>query len=119
MVRCSELGIGAFRITSQLAPLATHPVSGFDIEGLPEAPAILAAFSKVRDLSRAKDVRLSFHPDQFVVLNSESPATVASSVHEMEHQARMARLTGAEALTCMLEGVWEEKKGPWSGSRAG
>ena len=99
IVRCRELGIGAFRITSQLVPLATHPLSGFNIDELPEAEEIRATFARARDLSTSLDIRLSFHPDQFVVLNSESPATVASSAQEIEHQARIAGLVGAEALT--------------------
>lgn len=97
--RCALLGIGAFRITSQILPLATHPSSGYTVESLPDAPAILAAFERAKALARTLDVRLSFHPDQFVVLNSESPDVVASSVQEMEHQARIATLVGAEALT--------------------
>jgi UV DNA damage endonuclease len=99
IVRCAELGIGAFRITSQMVPLATHPVSGFDLDDLPGAGAIHEALSAARSLSASHDVRLSFHPDQFVVLNSESQATVVSSVREMEHLARIAGLVGAEALT--------------------
>lgn len=96
---CGALGIGAFRITSQIAPLATHPVSGYDIEDLPDAGPIIAAFTRAKEAARTADIRLSFHPDQFVVLNSESPSTMASSVRELEHQARVADLVGAEALT--------------------
>ncbi len=97
--RCGTLGIGAFRITSQIIPLATHPVTGYDIEDLPNAVLIMGALRRARVLARANDIRLSFHPDQFVVLNSESSATVASSIRELEHQARIAELVGAEALT--------------------
>jgi UV DNA damage repair endonuclease len=43
--------------------------------------------------------RLSFHADQFVVLNSESDRVVASSVTDLAHQAAVARMIGAEALT--------------------
>lgn len=99
ITRSAELGIGAFRITSQIIPLATHPVSGYDLDSLPDADAIHSAFAKVRSLALTKDVRLSFHPDQFVVLNSQSESTVAASVREMEHHARVAGLVGAEALT--------------------
>jgi UV DNA damage endonuclease len=99
IIRCAELGIGAFRITSQMVPLATHPLSGFDLDDLPDAAAINSALSSARAIATRTDIRLSFHPDQFVVLNSESAATVAASVREMEHLARLAGLVGAEALT--------------------
>lgn len=99
VVSCSELGIGAFRINSQLMPLATHPVSGYRIEDLDGSHDIIHAFDRAREAAKTHDIRLSFHPDQFVVLNSESEAVVASSVREMTHQAEVALITGAEALT--------------------
>lgn len=99
ITRCAELGIGAFRVTSQLLPLATHPVGGYGLLDLPEGARIAQAFSEARELSRKYDVRLSLHPDQFVVLNSERADVVASSVSEMEHQAAVATLIGGEALT--------------------
>lgn len=97
--RCAELGIRAFRVTSQILPLATHPVSGYELASLPDGEAATRELVRARDLARDRDVRLSLHPDQFVVINSESPTVVASSVTEMEHQATVARLIGAEALT--------------------
>lgn len=97
--RCAETGIGAFRITSQLLPLATHPVSGYSVDDLPDFEAIRARFEDARKAAGARDIRLSFHPDQFIVINSESPRVVASSVAEMNHQAMVAGMIGAEALT--------------------
>src|SRR5215213_6173353 len=32
--RCHELGIGAFRVNSQVLPLATHPITGYILEQL-------------------------------------------------------------------------------------
>jgi UV DNA damage endonuclease len=97
--RCASLGIGAFRITSGMMPLVTHPASGYSIESLPDALSILSELERARVLSRQLDIRLSFHPDQFVVLNSESEAVVTSALKEMEHHALIANLIGAEALT--------------------
>lgn len=99
VAKCSELGIGAFRITSQFMPLATHPVSGYTPADLPHWTEIRAKLTTAANAARNRGVRLSFHPDQFVVLNSESDQVVASSVTELEHQALVARMIGAEALT--------------------
>lgn len=99
VARCSELGIGAFRITSQFMPLATHPESGYQPEDLPGWELIQQALADAKTAARKHDVRLSFHPDQFVVLNSESERVVAVSLVEMEHQAKVADLVGAQALT--------------------
>ncbi len=51
--------------------------------------ARLAALGrKARDL----DIRLSFHPSQFVVLNSPDPELVAKSVWDLKSQAEMLDL---------------------------
>jgi UV DNA damage endonuclease len=99
MDRCRVLGIGAFRINSQILPLATHPVSGYTLPDLDRDGAIAHAFRAAGALARAYDVRLSFHPDQFVVLNSETPRVVAASVDEMRAQGEIATLVGADVLT--------------------
>ncbi|PCC75305.1 UV-damage endonuclease [Nannocystis exedens] len=96
---CAEHRIGAFRISSQLFPLATHPEVGYALEELPTWSGVERRLAAVRELARAKDVRLSFHPDQFVVPGSASPAVVESSLAELEHHGRMAELVGAEQIT--------------------
>jgi UV DNA damage endonuclease len=103
--RCHELGIGAFRVNSQVAPLATHPVSGYALDDLDPADAIRRAWAAAGALARERGVRLSFHPDQFVVLNSEREEVVASSVRELEHQAALAELIGADVLCLHVGGV--------------
>ncbi len=95
---CHTLGIGAFRINSQILPLGTHPVSGYSLEQLDPAGGIRARFGTARERSRELGIRLSFHPDQFVVLNSERDAVVESSLQEMEFQAQVAELVGADTV---------------------
>ena len=96
--RCHELGIGAFRVNSQVLPLATHPITGYSLERLDPSGAIAGAFEWAGALARAYDVRLSLHPDQFVVLNSERDLVVRSAVQELEHQARIAEMIGADVI---------------------
>ena len=96
--RCHELGIGAFRVNSQVLPLATHPVTGYTLEQLDPPGAIAGAFEWAGALARAYDVRLSLHPDQFVVLNSEREPVVQSAVQELELQASVAAMIGADVI---------------------
>jgi UV DNA damage endonuclease len=95
---CSGLGIGAFRMNSQILPLATHPESGYRLQELDPGGTIEEAFRAAGTLARTRDVRLSFHPDQFVVLNSARPEVVDSAVGELEHQAYVAELVGADPI---------------------
>jgi UV DNA damage endonuclease len=95
---CRRLGIGAFRINSQILPLSTHPQSGYRLPGIDPDGSIEAAFREAGEAARAADIRLSFHPDQFVVLNSEREAVVDSSLGELDYQAAVAELVGADVI---------------------
>ena len=107
--RCSELGIGAFRMSSQILPLATHPVSGYTLESLDADGVIRRSFASAGELARLLDVRLSFHPDQFVVLNSIREEVVAASILELDAQARLGELVGAETITLHVGGMTDGK----------
>jgi UV DNA damage endonuclease len=103
--RCDALGIGAFRINSQILPLGTHPVSGYTLAALDDGAAIETAFAGIAPLARARDVRLSFHPDQFVVLNSDRESVRDASIQELEFQAGVAELVGADTVTLHVGGA--------------
>jgi UV DNA damage endonuclease len=96
--RCHQLGIGAFRITSQLLPLATHPLSGYTLDRLDPSGGIAGALAYAGALAQAYDIRLSLHPDQFVVLNSEREPVVRSGTQEMELHGEVAELVGADVI---------------------
>ena len=51
-------------------------------------------FAPIGELARKNDVRLSFHPDQFVVLASDRPEVVNKSIEEFEYHVDMARFMG-------------------------
>jgi UV DNA damage repair endonuclease len=51
-------------------------------------------FRPIGETARANDIRLSFHPDQFVVLASDRPEVVNKSIEEFEYHASMAAWMG-------------------------
>jgi UV DNA damage repair endonuclease len=51
-------------------------------------------FAPIGECARANDVRLSFHPDQFVVLASDREEVVNKSIEEFEYHVDMARWMG-------------------------
>lgn len=104
-----RLGIGAFRIMSPLFPRMTHPDVGYNLEDLPDAESIARNMADVRDFARARDIRLSFHPDQFVVLSSPHAHVIGSSVRELEYQAFLADLTGADVINIHAGGAYGDK----------
>lgn len=51
-------------------------------------------FKPLGETARANDVRVSFHPDQFVVLASDREEVVNQSIEEFEYHVDMARWMG-------------------------
>ena len=94
-----RLGIGAFRILSPLFPRMTHPAVGYRLEDLPSAPRIQTHLATVKDMAHSHHVRLSFHPDQFVVLSSPNPQVYQSSLRELLYHGMLTDLVGAEVIT--------------------
>jgi UV DNA damage endonuclease len=106
-----ENGIGAFRILSPLFPRFTHPEVGYLLEDLPDAETILKNFKKVKDFREQHDIRLSFHPDQFIILSSPHEKVVANSIRELEYQGMLADYIGAELINIHGGGAYGDKRG--------
>ena len=96
---CAERGIFAFRVTSGLLPLYTHPVARYRLTEHRRGARLRERLAGVGKLASELGVRLSFHPDQFVVLGSVNESTIAASIAELEYQAECAELLGADQLT--------------------
>ncbi len=107
---CARNQIGAFRVKSEIFPLRTHPVSGYELDELPEWTKIHSLFEKSRLFAGENNIRLTFHPDQFVVLNSPHPEVVINSIGELEHHGEMAELLGADVINIHAGGVYGDKR---------
>jgi UV DNA damage endonuclease len=96
-------GIDMYRMSSDLAPYATHP-------DMPQFHGMIK--ESVRELqetgrkARELGLRLSFHPSQFVVLNSPDAELVRKSVWDLSAQAEMLDLMelGPEAVVVIHVG---------------
>lgn len=107
---CQRLGIGAFRIMSPLFPRMTHPQVGYELDDLPEAEDIARSLAAAKAFAAAHDIRLSFHPDQFVVLSSPHVHVVENSVRELQYHAFLADLVGADVINIHAGGAYGDKK---------
>lgn len=104
---CSSQGIGSFRVNSRILPLWTHPRLGYDAQQLGEE--IVSAFIDCGGLARRTNTRITFHPDQFVVLNSPRPEVVDSAIAELEYQAEVAGWLGADVINVHGGGGYGDK----------
>ncbi len=89
--------IHMYRMSSDLAPYATHPDMPQFHSMVRESAGDLALLGR---LAREADIRLSFHPSQFIVLNSENEELTQKSMADLDSQAEMLDLMecGPEAM---------------------
>jgi UV DNA damage endonuclease len=100
---CDRHDIRMYRMATALAPYASHP----DLPQFRDAPARCAGrLAAVGARARALGIRLSTHPGQYTVLNSEDERTRSLAVEELEVQAELldAMGLGPEAVVVLHVG---------------
>ena len=101
-------GLLFFRIGSDIVPFASHEVNTF-----PWQTHFAAEFRAIGDYIKAHGMRISLHPDQFVVLNSPNPDIVRRSIAELVYQGSMLELMGLDStakLQIHLGGLYGDRE---------
>ncbi len=106
---CAGHGIGCFRVNSQILPLKTHPQLGYNMDELPDHEEIVGLFTDCGQFAATHGLRTCFHPDQFVVLNSQRSEVVTASLAELEYQAEVAQWIGADVINIHAGGAFGDK----------
>lgn len=82
------------RFGSDILPAYTHDVGNW-VYREPTMRALMEnGFSKIGAIARQYDVRLSFHPGQYCVLNSVNEGTYYRAIAEFEYHVEMMRMMG-------------------------
>ena len=82
------------RITSDMLSFYTHEDWQPFWQSTNTQDSLARWFAPLGETARQNNVRLSFHPDQFVVLASDRPDVVNKSIEEFEYHVDMARWMG-------------------------
>ena len=82
------------RITSDMLSFYTHDAYTDFWQDSNTQMLLAKWFAPLGETARQNDVRLSFHPDQFVVLASDRDEVVNKSITEFEYHCDMARMMG-------------------------
>lgn len=93
----ASAGLSFYRMSSDLAPYLTHPdMPQFHAQIEECAPELHA----LGERARAQGLRLSFHPSQYILLNSPDAQLVTKSVDDLVGQAQIldAMSLGPEAV---------------------
>ncbi|MHC2990983.1 UV damage repair endonuclease UvdE [Pontibacter sp. HJ8] len=85
-------GLLFFRLTSDLVPFASHAINTYNWQD-----HFKPTLRQLGDYIRSHNMRISMHPDQFVVLNSPNANTVKNSIAELVYQGTILDLMGLDA----------------------
>jgi UV DNA damage endonuclease len=107
---CHKNKIGSFRVNSRILPLKTHPDFGYEINSLAQAEDIISAFMLCGTRAEEYGIRLTFHPDQFVLLSSPNKDITRKSIQELEYQAEVCEWIGADVINIHGGGGYGDKK---------
>ena len=82
------------RISSDILPVYTHRDWSYFWRRGDVVRVCEQSFLEIGRLARLRNVRLSMHPGQFVVLASDNEGIVQRSIEEFEYHTNMARWMG-------------------------
>ena len=101
-----RIGVDMYRMTASLAPYATHPEIGLRPEFAHQVEDCAEELAALGARANELGLRLSTHPGQYVVLNSETPEVQAGAIRDLELQAQLldAMGVGPEAVVVLHVG---------------
>jgi UV DNA damage endonuclease len=97
-----------FRITSDLIPFASHPVNRF-----PWQEFFSSEFQTLGRFIRDHKMRISMHPDQFVLISAPDEGVRERSMRELAYHAAVLDLLGLDAqakLQIHIGGVYGDRE---------
>lgn len=100
-------GLLFFRMSSDLIPFASHPICNVNWQ-----QHFKGTFEKIGRYIKSHNLRISMHPDQFVVLNSPKPEIVQNSIAELTYQCAVLdvmQLDASAKLQIHGGGVYGDK----------
>ncbi len=100
-------GILFLRISSDIIPFASHPVCDVDW-----AQYYSQELKKLGLVIKKNNIRISMHPDQFILLNSPNIKVLKNSISELQYHAKLLdslKLNNSHKIQIHVGGVYDDK----------
>jgi len=99
-----------YRVTSQILPLVTHPevLDNFEWRWY-EDIYILKLMADIKIIVEDNNIRLSMHPDQFTVINSNKDYVVRNSIEYLKYHYDILKKLGGQDIIVHIGGVYGDK----------
>lgn len=97
-----------FRISSDLIPFASHPICTFNWQEY-----FKERFQDIGNFILINDIRISMHPDQFVLINSNNESIVSKSILDLKWHCEVLDLMGLNETAKVqihVGGVYGDKR---------
>ena len=91
-----------------MVPFASHPVCTFKWQD-----RFKSGFQDIGRYIKEKDIRISMHPDQFVLINSPNEKIVQNGIRELNYHCQVLDIMGLDAVAKVqihVGGVYGDKQ---------
>jgi len=103
-----EKGFLFFRIGSPLIPFASHPICKIDW-----VKHFKKQLKEIGEYIKKHQMRISMHPDQFVLINAKDKRIVENSIKELEYHCKLLDAMGLDSTAKVMihvGGVYGDKE---------
>jgi UV DNA damage endonuclease len=97
-----------FRLSSDIIPFASHPICKIDWGCI-----FKTELNEIGEFINKNNMRISMHPDQFVILNSKNEKIIENSVRELQYHSKVLEsmnLPHNAKIQIHIGGVYEDKR---------
>ena len=97
-----------FRLSSDIIPFASHPICKIDWDY-----TFKTELNEIGEFIKKNNMRISMHPDQFVILNSKNEKIIENSIRELQYHSKVLEsmnLPYNAKIQIHIGGVYEDKR---------
>ena len=107
---CSLHDIGCFRINSEFFPAITHELTKYTLEEFEDFQSLLDGLQVCRKKAKDKNIRLTMHPSQFILLSSPNDEVTEKAIADLNYHAYLSDLVGGDVINIHMGGGYGDKK---------